>query len=217
MESVARTGEEKDMNNRDWRAEAKKAFKERDEAKRKLEETENALETLGNKKILTLATLVELAAKFPSNGEVTYDLAIAFKELAEAFDKYSNLKTHRLNGVVDYAIENFKKHIGVPLMKGVMSGLHLGQCFKMKEKIEVTEGFEYYGEALDTVAFSLNELERISPEAKGNDLWKNLMYERGDTFELLGENERSKGCFLELYQVDKSFKDVAKRIGIEEK
>ena len=211
------------MNNRDWRTEAKKAFKERDEVKRKLEEAEHNLEKVSyllkeaeKTENVRLKTVLEYAFKFPSNETTAYEEPMIFKELSETIGGYLNLKKHKMDGLLDYAIERFRKFIGAPTMLGVMAGLHLGQCFKMREKLEVTDGKEYYEKALETFTFALNELERLNPESKGNDLWKNLMYERGDTLELLGENERSKGCFLELYQTDKSFKNVTKRIGVEQ-
>ena len=45
-----------------------------------------------------------------------------------------------------------------------------------------------------------------------NDMKKTLLYERGNTYQMMGKKAEAKNDFMTIYQQDIKFKDVAKKI-----
>ena len=79
------------------------------------------------------------------------------------------------------------------------SGLRMGMGFAAKGQYDLA--LKRFDETLSGI-----------PAEIKNDAWKNLVYAKGDTLARAGRRDEAKNTFLQIYEVDVSFKDVAKRI-----
>lgn len=79
----------------------------------------------------------------------------------------------------------------------IRSLYYMAQCFKQKQQFDIAM------EQLDKAASEMNVMD---------DMKKDIVYEMGLIAELMGDREKAKQCFKEIYSVDIGYKDVAKRV-----
>lgn len=134
-----------------------------------------------------LKSFVEREKRYPTASNIKFDLALVYDELART-------KNDKL--LFDEAIKRFQLTFQDPKFR-VESGLRMGLGFKAKGQYEL---------ALKRFDETLKVLEMK------DERWKNLIYAKGDTLEISGRKDEAKKVFLEVYEVDVAFKDVAKRV-----
>jgi tetratricopeptide (TPR) repeat protein len=134
-----------------------------------------------------LNSFVEREKRYPTASNIKYELAIVYDELA---------RTKNDKSLFDEAIKRFQSTFQDPKFR-VESGLRMGQGFKAKGQYDL---------ALKRFDDTLRSLELK------DERWKNLMYAKADTLQASGKREEAKKFFLEIYELDVSFRDVAKRV-----
>lgn len=134
-----------------------------------------------------LNSYVEREKRYPTASNIKYELGIVYDELARArSDK----------GLFDEAIKRFQSTFQDPKYR-VDSGYRMGLGFQAKGQYDLA--LKRFEETLRTL-----ELK--------DERWKNLTYAKADTLQRAGQRDDAKSVFLEVYEIDVSFKDVAKRV-----
>ncbi|MCY3021524.1 MAG: tetratricopeptide repeat protein [Planctomycetota bacterium] len=134
-----------------------------------------------------LTSFVAREKQYSTDTKIKYELGIVYDDLARA-KKDRNL--------YDEAIKRFQVTFGDPKFR-VESGLRMGLGFQAKGQYELAlKRFD----------------ETLKPLELKNVAWKNLMYAKGDTLEKAGRRDEAKKVFLEIYEIDVSFRDIAKRV-----
>jgi len=134
-----------------------------------------------------LASFIDREKQYSTDGRIRFDLGCTYFDVA----KEKNDKA-----LYDQAIMRFQQTFRDPKYRNE-SGLRMGLGFAAKAQYEL---------ALKRFDETLAGLELK------NEAWKNLVYAKADTFAKAGQKDDAKRCFLEIYEVDVSFKDVGKRI-----
>ena len=99
-------------------------------------------------------------------------------------------------GNVDGAVEQLQKSRGQP-QRRVASLNYLGQCYQQMGLPDM---------AADTFQEAINELPTM------DGLKKELLYNLGSAYEVLGDQEKAVGAFKEIFKVDIGFRDVKDKI-----
>ncbi len=111
-------------------------------------------------------------------------------ELAEHYFRRENTKA---------AIQQFQLAIKNPQLRvNVLN--YLGQCF-MKQKL------------MDIAIRQFTTAESEIPTM--DDMKKEVLYNLGVAYETKGDKEKASECYQKVYEVDMSYRDVAKRLGLE--
>lgn len=98
--------------------------------------------------------------------------------------------------MITEAIQQFQLSQRNP-QKRIASLHYMARCFKSKGQHEIA------AEQLEKAASELNIM---------TDQKKDILYELGELYELIGDNERANKYFKEIYSVDISYKEVASKI-----
>jgi tetratricopeptide (TPR) repeat protein len=133
-----------------------------------------------------LTSFIEREKQYSTDSKVKFDLACIYFELAPKKDK----------ALYDESIKRFQITFRDPKFR-VESGLRMGLGFAAKGQHDLA--LKRFDETL------------AGMEIK-NDHWKNLHYYKADTLEKAGRPADSLKTFLEIYEVDVSFRDVGKRV-----
>ncbi|MBI3832098.1 MAG: hypothetical protein HY291_21435 [Planctomycetes bacterium] len=134
-----------------------------------------------------LSSFVEREKQYATDSRIKYELGACYFDLAE-------LKKD--NSLYDQAIMRYQFTYKDPKFRQE-SGLRMGIAFTKKGQYDL---------ALKRFEETLGGLE-IKDER-----WKNLMYSKADTLELMGKLQDSLAAFLQIYELDVAFKDVSKRV-----
>jgi tetratricopeptide (TPR) repeat protein len=97
------------------------------------------------------------------------------------------------------AIQQFQLAIKNPKLRVSVLN-YLGQCF-MKQKL------------MDIAIRQFTTAESEIPTM--DDTKKEVLYNLGVAYEMKGDKEKSGECYQKVYEVDMSYRDVAKRLGLE--
>ncbi|HYG76193.1 MAG TPA: hypothetical protein VEK08_14405 [Planctomycetota bacterium] len=136
-----------------------------------------------------LTSFVEREKQYSTDSLTKYNLGAVYFDLAtEKNDK----------GMYDEAIKRFQQTFRDPKFR-IESGLRMGLGFAAKGQYELA--LKRFDETLASI-----------PAEIKNDQWKNLVYAKGDTLQRAGKTNEAKEVFLQIYEVDVAFKDIAKRI-----
>jgi len=134
-----------------------------------------------------LKSFIEREKRYPTASNIKYDLGIVYDEMA---------RTKNDKSLYDEAIKRFQTTFQDPKYR-VDSGLRMGQGFDAKGQYELA--LKRYDETLKVLEMK-------------DDRWKTLIYCKADTLEKCGRKDEAKKYFLEIYEIDVSFRDVAKRV-----
>ncbi len=105
-------------------------------------------------------------------------------------------KAFKEEGDIDSAIKEFQQAAKSP-EKSVESLHMLGLCFEGKNILDIAS----------------RQLEKAESKVdEGTDLKKSVLYDLGRVYEKMGEKDRAVEKYKEIYEVDISYKDVAKKI-----
>lgn len=134
-----------------------------------------------------LTSFSEREKQYSTDSSICFQLGQVYMELAQ----------HRKDRVLfDQAINRFQRTGQDPKFR-VESGLKLGLCFAAKSQFDLA-------------------IKRFDETLRGmelkNEAWKNLMYFKADTLQKSGKLDEAKKVFLEVYEIDVSFKDIGKRV-----
>jgi tetratricopeptide (TPR) repeat protein len=99
-------------------------------------------------------------------------------------------------GNIDGAIEQLQKSRGQP-QRRVASLNYLGQCYQQIGLPDM---------AVDTFQEAINELPTM------DGLKKELLYNLGSAYELMGDSEKALAAFKEIFKVDIGFRDVKEKV-----
>jgi tetratricopeptide (TPR) repeat protein len=99
-------------------------------------------------------------------------------------------------GNIDGAIEQLQKSRGQP-QRRVASLNYLGQCYQRMGLPDM---------AVDTFQEAINELPTM------DGLKKELLYNLGSAYELMGDSEKAVAAFKEIFKVDIGFRDVREKV-----
>ncbi len=136
-----------------------------------------------------LTSFTEREKQYSTDSRIKFDLGNIYFELArERGDR----------ALYDQAIMRFQSTFRDPKFRNE-SGLRLGLGFAAKSQFDLA--LKRFDETLAGI-----------PSEIKNDQWKNLTYAKADTLHKAGRIEDAKTVFLTIYEVDVSFKDIAKRI-----
>jgi tetratricopeptide (TPR) repeat protein len=139
-----------------------------------------------------LTSFQEREKQYSTDSKVKFDLACIYFELAPKKDK----------ALYDESIKRFQVTFRDPKFK-IESGMRMGLGFAAKGQYELA--LKRFDETL------------VGMEIK-NDAWKNLHYFKADTLEKANRPQDALKTFLEIYEVDVSFRDVGKRVeGLQQK
>jgi tetratricopeptide (TPR) repeat protein len=134
-----------------------------------------------------LNSFVEREKQYSTDSAIKFELGCIYFDLAEAKQE----KT-----LYDQAIMRFQSTFADPKYRKE-SGLRMGKGFAAKAQFDLA-------------------LKRFDETLRGMELkdesWKNLTYAKADTLQKAGRKEEAKTCFLEIYEIDVAFKDIAKRV-----
>ena len=134
-----------------------------------------------------LNSFVEREKQYSTHTGIRYELGTIYFELArDRGDK----------SLYDEAIKRYQATFRDPKFH-TESGLRMGVAFAAKGQFEL---------ALKRFDETLADMELK------NEAWKSLMYSKADTLDKMGKPEDAKKIFLEVYEIDVSFRDVAKRV-----
>lgn len=100
------------------------------------------------------------------------------------------------NGALNEAIQQFQMAQRNP-QRRTRALLYLAACFKQKKQYDI---------ALEQLEKAASEL-RIMDETK-----KDILYEMGTVYELVGHRAKAAQCFKEIYAVDIGYRDVAEKV-----
>ncbi|MCZ7648498.1 MAG: hypothetical protein M5U26_25095 [Planctomycetota bacterium] len=132
-------------------------------------------------------SFVERERQYTTDGRIKYDLAEIYFELA----------ARKRDGILyDEAIKRYQVTFKDPKYR-IESGLKMGMGFAAKGQYEL---------AIKRFEETLGHLELK------DDRWKNLMYYKADTLEKGERFKEALEIFLQIYEVDVSFRDVSKRV-----
>ena len=134
-----------------------------------------------------LNSFLEREKKYPTISSIKFELGLIYHELA---------RSKKDKSLFDESIKRFQATFQDPKFR-VESGLRMGQGFQAKGQYEL---------ALKRFEETLKVLELK------DDRWKNLTYSKADTLDMAGRKDDAKKTFLEIYEIDVSFKDVGKRL-----
>lgn len=135
-----------------------------------------------------LKSFTERERAYSTDSSIRFHLGQIYQDLADA---------KKEKGFYDEAIKRFQATFQDPKFK-VESGLRMGQCFTAKSQYDLA--IKRFDETLKSL-----------PELK-DDRWKNLKYWLGDTLQKAGRADEAKKIFLEVYEIDVSFRDISKRV-----
>jgi tetratricopeptide (TPR) repeat protein len=134
-----------------------------------------------------LKSFVEREKRYPTASNIQFELALVYDELA---------RTKNDKSLFDEAIKRFQWTFQDPKYR-IDAGLRMGLGFQAKNQYDL---------ALKRFDETLKFLEMK------DDRWESLTYAKGDTLEMSGRRDDAKKVFLEVYEVDVAFRDVAKRV-----
>ena len=134
-----------------------------------------------------LSSFTERERQYSTDSKIKYELGCCYYELAGP-------KADKL--LYDQAIMRFQSTFRDPKFR-TESGLKMGLSFAAKAQYELA--LKRFDETL------------ASMELK-NEQWKTLTYAKADTLQRSGKKEEAKKAFLEIYEIDVSFKDISKRV-----
>lgn len=135
-----------------------------------------------------LASFQEREKQYATDGKIRFELAGIYYDLAEVSKNF---------GLYDEAIKRYQVCWDDPKYK-FDAGVRLGVAFTRKGQFEL---------ALKRVTETLAKM----PEVKDMK-WKELNYVKADILETSGKPSESLQTFLQIYEVDVSYKDVGKRV-----
>ncbi len=136
-----------------------------------------------------LNSFIEREKQYSTDGQIRYQLGCLYFDIAP----YRGDKS-----LYDQAIMRFQQTFRDPKFRN-QSGLRMGLGFTAKAQYDLA--IKRFDETLATIPVELK-----------NDDWKNLTYAKADTLQKAGRREDAKKTFLEVYEIDVSFKDIAKRV-----
>jgi tetratricopeptide (TPR) repeat protein len=134
-----------------------------------------------------LASFLEREKQYSTESRIRYELGVVYYQLAQ-------VKNDRT--LYDECIKRFQFTFQDPKYRRE-SGLRMGRAFSAKAQYELA--LKRFDETL-----RLSELK--------DAMWKDLMYEKGDTLQKSGQREEARRVFTEIYEIDVSYKDVSKRV-----
>ena len=129
---------------------------------------------------------------------------LKIREAEHLIDKYPNDLAYRYElgvlymktGNIQGAVEQLQRAVGQP-QRRVASLNYLGQCYQQMGLHDM---------AIDT----FNEAIKEIPSMDG--LKKDLLYNLGCAYEVMGDQEKAVGAFKEIAKVDFGFRDVREKI-----
>ncbi|HEY3319711.1 MAG TPA: tetratricopeptide repeat protein [Planctomycetota bacterium] len=136
-----------------------------------------------------LTSFLEREKQYSTDSRIRFELGCIYSDLANAKNDRS---------LHDQAIVRFQSTFRDPKYR-LESGLRMGKGFATKGQYELA--LKRFDETLAGI-----------PKEIKNEIWKNLTYAKADTLYSAKRLEESKKVFLEIYEVDVSFRDIAKRI-----
>ena len=127
-----------------------------------------------------------------------------FKRMLERIDRYPNDSSYRFaigemyfrRGELDKAISEFQLSQKSPQYR-IRALAFMGKCTAQKGLVEM---------ALEQFKAALEGLEKSDP------MRKDCLYDMGNAFERLGQEEQALNSFRELYAIDVNFKDVSAKL-----
>ncbi|MCZ7592772.1 MAG: hypothetical protein M5U15_11785 [Kiritimatiellae bacterium] len=99
-------------------------------------------------------------------------------------------------GMTNEAIQQFQRSQQNP-QRRIRSLYYMALCFKAKQQLDIA------AEQLERAASELQILD---------DTKKDIIYELGSVYEVMGENAKAEDLFKEIYAVDIGYRDVAAKI-----
>jgi tetratricopeptide (TPR) repeat protein len=126
--------------------------------------------------------------------ENTKDRTIRYPNDLQIKYEYGVLLFER--GEINEAVQQFQLSQRNP-QKRINSLYYLARCFKQKEQFDIA------AEQLEKAASELHVM---------SDQKKEVIYELGETYEAMGDREKALKYFKEIYSVDISYKEVARKI-----
>lgn len=134
-----------------------------------------------------LKSFIERETQYSTDSAIRFELALIYFELA---------REKNVRDMYDESIKRFQSTFQDPKFR-VESGLRMGMGFAAKAQYDLA--LKRFDETL------------AGMELK-NEAWKNIMYEKADTLHKASKREDAKKAFLEIYEIDVSFRDVGKRV-----
>lgn len=131
-------------------------------------------------------------------------LAFMLEDAADRVRRYPNDLQFRFEygvllfekGMLNEAIQQFQMAQRNP-QRRTRSLLYLASCFKLKKQYDI----------------ALEQLEKANSELRiMDDTKKDILYEMGLVYELLGNRNKAADCFKEIYAVDIGYRDVAEKV-----
>ena len=127
-----------------------------------------------------------------------------FKRMLERIERYPNDSSYRFaigemyfyRGELDKAISEFQLSQKSPQYR-IRALAFMGKCTAQKGLVEM---------ALEQFKAALEGLEKSDP------MRKDCLYDMGNAFERLGQEENALNSFRELYAIDVNFKDVSAKL-----
>lgn len=136
---------------------------------------------------MKLASFLQREVQYSTDGRIRYELGSIYFELAEI---------KKDNGLYDEAIKRYQMIYPDPKYR-CEAGLRMGQGFTRKGQFDLA--LKRFDDTLKTL-----EVKDLR--------WKNLLYAKGDTLELAGMKKEAMQTFIQIYEIDVSFRDVSKRV-----
>lgn len=127
-----------------------------------------------------------------------------FKDAADRVHRYPNDLQFKYEygvllferGMTNEAIQQFQRSQQNP-QRRIRSLYYMALCFKAKQQLDIA------AEQLERAASELQILD---------DTKKDIIYELGSVYEVMGENAKAEDLFKEIYAVDIGYRDVAAKI-----
>jgi len=136
---------------------------------------------------MKLASYLQREVQYSTDGRIRYELGTVYFELAEI---------KKDNGLYDEAIKRYQMIYPDPKYR-CEAGLRMGQGFTRKGQFDL----------------ALKRFDDTIKTLEVKDLrWKNLLYAKADTLELAGKKKEAMQAFIQIYEIDVSFRDVSKRV-----
>jgi tetratricopeptide (TPR) repeat protein len=134
-----------------------------------------------------LKSFLEREKQYSTDSAIRFEVGLVYFELA---------RSKNVRDMYDQSIMRFQSTFQDPKYR-IESGLRMGMGFAAKMQYDLA--LKRFDETL------------AGMELK-NEAWKNLMYEKADTLQKANKREDAKKVFLEIYEIDVSFRDVGKRV-----
>ena len=134
-----------------------------------------------------LSSFLEREKQYSTDSKIKFELGRIYYELAGSKND---------KNLYDQAIMRFQSTSRDPKFR-IESGFFMGQGFAAKGQYELA--LKRFDETL------------LGMELK-NEQWKNLMYAKSDALQKANRREDAKKSFLEIYEIDVSFRDVGQRL-----